>query len=638
LNYKIQISYIEDKVNNRGDGIYGYGGKILRVDLDKGEFFTEYLAGDFLRKYVGGSVMGIKYVYDEVPPGVKWSDPENRFFIGSGPLGATSVGGSGSICTVTKGALTDGMGSSQANGVFGAYLRLNGLDAILLQGAAPEWSYLYIHDGNAELKDARHLVGKLTWEVEEGIRQELGKNLRDVSVLSIGPAGDHLVRFASVFCDFGHVSAHNGMGAVLGSKRIKAVVIERGRTPVPIKDKEALSQAAKKILEFSKATNSAMRTEGTLPGVIMGFKFSEAPVKNYTRNYYPIAPDVLDSYSPAKVLARFGGKVKIYPCWACTAEHCHRMEIPDGKYQGLNFEEPEAEGIHLFSATVGIEDVTMTMVLNDLVDKLGFDMNESGYLMGLVIECYEKGLITKKDTDGLEMTWGNGEAISSMLKKIAFREGFGNILAEGTMRAARVIGGDAPSFAVHTMKGNTPRGHDHRVVWYELFETCVSNLGTLESHKTAPFTLFGVDPKYDRFDPIMVSTVNAKLKGAMVFEDSMVTCRINTCSAIDLLCEAVNASTGWNMDLNEAMAAGKRGVNLARAFNLRCGIGPELDRPSERYGSTLPDGPHAGKNIMLRWDEMVRNYYKLMGWDEITSKPLLETLKKLGLDFVIPQL
>lgn len=618
--------------------IFGYTGRILRVDLTKGESTVQYLEEGTLRKYIGGSVLGIKYIYDEVPPGIHWSDPENRFFIGSGPLGATRVGGSGSICTVTKGALTNGMGSSQANGVFGAYLRLNGYDAVLLHGMAPEWSYLYIHDGMAELKDATHLLGKLTWEVEEQIRRELGKKIRDLSVLSIGPAGDHLVRFAAVFCDFGHASAHNGMGAVLGSKKVKAIVVERGRIPLALKDGQALSQAAKKILELSQTVNAAMRTEGTLPGVVMGFKFSESPVKNYTRNYYPIAPEILDSYSPAKILSKFGKKEKIYPCWACSAEHCHRMEIPDGRYKGLVFEEPEAEGIHEFSATVGIEDVTMTMVLNALVDRLGFDVNEAGYLMGMVIECYEKGVITKKDTGGLEMTWGNAEAIIAMLKKIAFREDFGDILAEGTMRAAQAIGGEAPRFAVHTMKGNTPRGHDHRTVWYELFETCVSNLGTLESHKTAPFSLFGVDPKYDRFDPMMVSTVNARIKGAMVFEDSMVTCRINTCTAVDLLCEAVNAATGWNMDVNEAMTVGKRGITLARAFNLRHGISADLDRPSERYGSALTDGPHAGKAIMPHWDKMIRNYYSLMGWDEKTSKPLPETLRKLGLDFIIPQL
>jgi aldehyde:ferredoxin oxidoreductase len=618
--------------------IFGYAGNILHGDLTAGSFTGQPLGAELLRKYVGGSVLGIKLIYDEVPPGVKWSDPENRLFIGSGPLGGTEVGGSGSVCVVTKGPLTEGMGSTQANGTFGTYLRLNGYDAVILHGACSRWSYLYIHDGIAELKEAEHLTGKTTWDVEDLVRGELGKSLREISVLSIGPAGEHLVRFACIHVDFGHIAAHNGVGAVMGSKKIKAIVVSRGHSAVPLKDKTALRTAAKKVLDFSTATFGPVREQGTLPGVVMGFTHSEAPVKNYTRNYYPIAKDVLASYSPDRVLSKFGGKKKLYPCWACSAKHCRRMVIPEGKYKGLVFEEPEAEGIHEFSATVGIEDVNMTMVLNHEVDMLGFDVNEAGYLMGLVMECYEKGALTARDTDGLDMTWGNGEAILELLRRTAFREGFGDVLAEGIMRAARAIGGDAPKFAVHTMKGNTPRGHDHRTIWYELFETCVSNLGTLESHRSAPFKLFGVDPEYDKFDPIMVSTVNATVKGAMVFEDSLVTCRWNTGTALDLLCEAVNAATGWDMDIPEAMAVGRRGVNLARAFNLRHGIKAGLDLPSERYGSTLADGPHAGRGIMQHWNEMVLNYYRLMGWDEQTSRPLPETLRDLGLEHVIPDI
>jgi aldehyde:ferredoxin oxidoreductase len=618
--------------------IFGYTGNMLRVDLTRNQLVICGLNEEFLRKYVGGAVLGIKMAYDEIPPGTIWSDSENRLIIGSGPLGGTRVGGSGSFCVVTRGALTNGMSSSQANGIFGAYLRFNSLDAILIEGTAPRWSYLYIHDGIAELKEADFLVGKTTWEVEEMLRNELQKKRHEISVLSIGPAGEHLVRFASIISDFGHTAAHNGVGAVMGSKKLKAIVIARGTKPLPIKDKKGLANSAKQILELSISSNGPVRLEGTLPGVMLGYKFNEAPIKNYTQNYYDISPEVLDSYSPAKIRKRFRATRKIVPCWACTANHCNRMEIPDGKYKGLVFEEPEAEGVHEFSCTVGIEDVTMTMVLNNAVDRLGMDVNEAGYLMALVIECYEKGILSSKDTDGLEMTWGNGEAIISMLHKVARREGFGDILAEGTMRAARAIGGEAPEFAVHTMKGNTPRGHDHRAVWYEMFDTCVSNLGTLESHKTAPFSLFGIDPKYDRFDPMAVSTANARLKGAMVFEDSMVTCRWNTCTGIDLLTTAVNAATGWDMDLAEAMVVGKRGVNLARVFNLRDGIPAKLDAPSPRYGSTLTDGPNAGKGIMPHWDKMLSNYYGLMGWDRKTGIPLPETLKELGLEDVIPDL
>jgi aldehyde:ferredoxin oxidoreductase len=221
-----------------------------------------------------------------------------------------------------------------------------------------------------------------------------------------------------------------------------------------------------------------------------------------------------------------------------------------------------------------------------------------------------------------------------MLGKIARREGFGNILAEGIMRAAKHVGKGAAEMAVHTMKGNPVRGHDHRVQWLELFSTSVSNVGTIETHKGAPYQRLGLSPTFDPFDPEAVSTVEAKIKGAMLFEDSMVTCRFNTSCAIDLLCEAVNAATGWDMDFEEAMKVGKRAANLARVFNLRHGISPELDRPSPRYGSTPVDGIGEGKGIMPHWDKMLQNYYQLMGWDS-NGRPLPETLVSLGLEDIL---
>ena len=175
-------------------------------------------------------------------------------------------------------------------------------------------------------------------------------------------------------------------------------------------------------------------------------------------------------------------------------------------------------------------------------------------------------------------------------------------------------------------------------MWHEMFDTCVSNLGTLENFGKAPDKLFGIPGNFDMFDPEVVSTREAKIKGAMIVEDSLVTCNWNTNNQLDLLCDAVNAATGWSLDFHEAMRIGQRAVNLARVFNLRAGIGTELDAPSVRYGSTLTDGPAAGKGIMPHWDKMIRNYYKLMGWDQKTGKPLPETLKNLDLDFVIPQL
>ena len=200
--------------------------------------------------------------------------------------------------------------------------------------------------------------------------------------------------------------------------------------------------------------------------------------------------------------------------------------------------------------------------------------------------------------------------------------------------SAQYVGKGSSDMAVHTMKGNSVRGHDHRIMWLELFDTCVSNTGTLETHRGAPYKALGLSETYDSFDPEVISTVEAKIKGAMIFEDSMVTCRLQTSCAVDLLCQAVNSATGWNMDIQEAMTVGKRAVNLARVFNLRHGIGAELDAPSARYGSTPSDGTADGRGIMPHWDKMLRNYYKLMGWDE-GGHPLPETLRSLGLEDII---
>jgi len=617
--------------------LYGYHGKMLRVDLTKGEIKPEKIDEAAFKSCIGGAALGIKYIYDEVPPEVKWSDPANRLYLGAGPLSGTRVNGSGSIAAVSKGAMTGGMASTQANGYFGAFLRFNGFDSLMLQGAAPDWSYLYIHDGKAELKSARHLLGKNNYEVDKMIREELQKGEHDLSVLSIGPAGENLVRFACLFVDMGHIASHNGCGAVMGSKKLKAIAVARGKSAVALKDKESLSAAAKALKDNMLAGRMSAGTyaHGTVGGVIMGTKGGMLPVRNYTTNVSPMQGEKLEAYSWEAISPAF---FKVTPCWACSASHCHMLRIPKGKYAGWEVEEPEFEGLSAFSALVGIDDVNTSIALASQVDSLGMDMNESGWVIAWLMECYEKGIITKKDTGGLEMKWGNGEAVMAMLAKIAGREGFGNVLAEGVMRAARQVGGKAPELAIHTMKGNTPRSHDHRMMWMELFDTCVSNTGTLEAHSAAPMALLGIAMPFDTFDPMLVSTNIAKIKGAMIFEDSMVTCRFNTNTALDLMCQAVNAATGWNMDFNDAMKVGRRAVNLARVFNLRNGIAAELDAPSARYGSTLTDGLGAGKGILPHWDKMRQNYYKNMGWDEITGKPLPETLKELGLEAVIKQL
>lgn len=222
----------------------GVTGKILRVDLTSKSTAVESLSEETLRRYMGGTGLGAKILYDEVPPGVEWSDPENRLILASGPLGGTKVSGSGIFSVVTKGALTNGAATSQANGFFGAYLKFCGLDGIILQGAAKELSYLYISDGTVEIRDATHLAGKNTWETEDLIKEELGQTEHQMSVFGIGPAGENLVRFAGIVGDKGHIAAHNGVGAVMGSKKLKAIAVARGKGKVMVKDSDRLSALA----------------------------------------------------------------------------------------------------------------------------------------------------------------------------------------------------------------------------------------------------------------------------------------------------------------------------------------------------------------------------------------------------------
>ncbi len=612
----------------------GYAGRFLRVDLGTGRTWTQPWSAAEMRFYLGGAGVGAKVLWDEVPPDAGWDHPDNRLVLATGPFAGLPVWGTGGLTVVTRGALTNGATSTQANGFFGANLKFSGYDAIIVQGQAPRWVYLLIHDDRVELRDAGHLLGKDTWETQDALSEELGFKGHMLSVYSIGPAGETLVRFAAIQGDYGHVASKNGVGAVMGKKRLKAVAIVRGTRALRAVDPRGVYAAADEIAHDLR-TNPAARTlyeYGTLPGVINLHGIGALPIKNYTTSVAP--PDVDMKQWEAPTL-REGFDHRGHQCSACGMHHCHMQVLPRGKHKGEIVDEPEYEGWSGAGWTIGCTDPVAVSWLNTRIDRACVDVNEFGWLCGWVMECMEKGYITEKQL-GFTLAWGDVEGAARLLQLINRREGLGDLLAEGVKIAAERLGGGAADCAVYTGKNASPRGHDHRARWDELLDTCTGSTGTLETGPPVHPTELGLPARINPFDGEQVARQTAALNGRRHFEDSLGACIFTTRTTFENLGRALSAATGWEFGREEAMRFGRRIGAMFRAFNVRCGIGPELERPSKRYSSTPVDGPARGQSIEKHWDHMLDVWYEGMGYDRKTGRPKPETLEALDLEWMIP--
>ena len=373
--------------------------------------------------------------------------------------------------------MTGGATSTQANGFFGACLKYSGYDAIVLQGQAKKLSYLYINDDTVEIRDAAHLAGKDTWEMQQALETEHGLSGHRMSVYGIGPAGENLVRFAAIHGDYGHVASKNGCGAVMGKKKLKAVCIVRGTKSLRAHDARGLVQAADDIAHDLKTdpSTSTLYNYGTLPGVLNLSKLGVLPIKNYTTNLTGMD---MSEWEPTKL--REGFDHRGHQCSACGMRHCHIQVIRNGPHKGERVDEPEYEGWSGAGWTIGLTDKDAITWLNTRIDRACVDVNEFGWVCGWVMECMEKGYLTEEQV-GFRLTFGDAEGAYRLLRMISHREGFGDVLAEGVKRASEKVGGEAAKCAVYTKKGASPRGHDHRGRWDEMLDTCTSSNGTMES-------------------------------------------------------------------------------------------------------------------------------------------------------------
>jgi aldehyde:ferredoxin oxidoreductase len=615
------------------DKMWGYMGKLLRVDLTEGTCSDEPLDPNLAEQYLGGTGLGVEYLYREVSPGVEWDDPRNIIVMASGPVGGTLLAGTGTFSLVTKGPMTNLGIATQANGFWGAYLKSAGYDGVIIQGQSSRWVYLSIAEGKVELRDGSPLLGKDTWDMENAVRDDL-KITEPLSVFGIGLAGENKVRFAVVAGDEGHICSKGGCGCVMGAKRLKAVAVTRGKQAVPIFNKELFREKAKALLDDAKtAKGGNMYKWGTGAAFSILAQAGALPIRNYSTNVFPEHEQMNSQY----IRTHFEHKNK--PCWACGMIHTKYMKVTEGPFTGYEGEEPEYEGMAGWGPQIGNKDPGAYVKLSNITDRLGLDFNEASWIVGWVMECYEKGILTKDDLDGLDMRWGNVEATEKLLEKISRREGVGDLLAEGVKRASEKLGGDAPNLGIYVLKGSTPRGHDHRGMWQELLDTCVSATGTLQSggSRQTPPTFFGEPPVTNDFSPWEVAGVNAKMEGWLTCIDSLGICRFITTNP-QLTIDCLNAVTGANLTLSEARAIGRRIVNQLRVFNFRHGLDPALEVPSPRYGSMPVDGPAQGKAIGQYFEWMKTFYFELMGWDAVSGLPLPHTLKSLGLERLIPDL
>jgi len=618
----------------------GYNGKILRVDLTMGKITTEPLPDErILRKYVGNLGLGLWYLIKELPTGIDPLEPENPLIFMNGPLVGTRTPSPNNCTITTLNADTKfTAGRAHSHGWFGPYLTKAGYDGIIFTGAAPKWVYLWIDDDKVEIRDAKKFLGKDTHEMEDLVKEDLGINKRigapdGASVASIGPAGENMVAGSAIMNDRNHGFCHSGVGQVMGSKKLKAIAV-RGTGEVKVANEEKLKLVAK---EWTQQTTQSGISPFVGQGMVPKSDYAgvQAVVGLCTKNW------------TANSLRGFGEgmsrqKISPRPCYRCPVGCCYDAEVVEGPYKGyIATLSGGGENMEGSSSIVGAgKEAGETFYLTDLYDRLGIETSTVGCTMAVAFEAYEKGLLTKEDTDGLELKWGNVEAIETLLKRIAHKEGkFASMLADGPRVAAQRVG--LPNASVD-IKGSGMNLHDWRRAWGELLVQCISSGSgwhSLAADIWGPEADVGYPVTVNPLDPRNKGIEAARVTRLKFWEDCIGTCAFATWCISGILkftSGAIAAVVGWDdFSPEEALAVGHRVVTLERTINIQHGLTAEDDyRVSPRLTEPAPAdaGPAAGKSIAPYLEGWVRDYYEELGWERKTGKPLKSTMKNLGLE------
>ncbi|MEM4652704.1 MAG: aldehyde ferredoxin oxidoreductase family protein [Candidatus Nezhaarchaeales archaeon] len=607
---------------------YGYAGKILWVNLSKQEVKKLDLDEKLIRNYIGARGFGIKLLWDYLKPGTDPLSPESKFIITLGPLACTGVQAASRSFAAFKSPLTNTYFRCTAGGSACAEIKLAGYYVVLIEGKAEKPTYIYIDDDKVEFRDASHVWGLTTDLAVEYLRDETD---RSAGVFVIGPAGERLVRFACIQTHDQRSFGRGGGGAVWGSKKLKAIVVKGSKRP-KIYDEEKFRSLLKEELEIFKSHPfvRAFHGLGTAGVTYLFYTLGHFPTYNFKQLELPnverFKPEVLEKY----VIKRKG-------CYGCMIACWQYMKVDKGPFAGVAWDKPEYETLWSFGGNIGVTNVEGIIVANMLCDKYGIDTISAGSVIGFVYELYEKGILSKSELDGLEPRWGDIEPALELIRKIALREGIGNVLAEGVKRAAEIIGRGAEKFAFH-VKGLEMPGYDPRAAKAHGLNLSTSNIGASHMIGWNYFEILGVPKKVDPFACEGKGELCKYVQDEAALLESVGLCQFpasNGLPPLELLAKLLYAATGIEefKDTKYLFLVGERVYNLERAFNVREGFGREHDTMPERMTyEKVPRSPAAGQIFEL--ERLLEDYYRARGWNIKTGKPTRKKLEELGLSEV----
>ncbi|MCD6468773.1 MAG: aldehyde ferredoxin oxidoreductase family protein [Thermoplasmata archaeon] len=610
---------------------YGYTGRMLDVDLSTGGIKEVSTNKGDAERFIGGKGLGAKMLYDLLNPDVDPLDPENVLIFITGPLTGTLMPTSGRFAVVTKSPLTGLFLDSQVGGYFGPEMKFSGYDAIVIRGKSEKPVYLSIFKDDIEIKDAGHLWGKTTSETTHTLRKELGDD--KTRVAEIGPAGEKLVKYAMINIDTydqkerGGQAGRGGAGAVMGSKNLKAIAIKASARGAGIRyaDEEGFRKAAKnafKKVNENEFIKKKRRVYGTPIWIKPMSDLGILPTRNFQTGTFEYADNISGERMRETIVVGDKG------CYACPILCGKHSRVKEGKYKGTELEGPEYELLALLGSNCYIGALDAVSKASSLVDELGLDGISTGNVLGFAMECYEKGLLSKEMLDGFDLDFGRDEPYISIIKKIAYREGIGNLLAEGVRIAAEKIGGNAKDFAMH-VKGMEFPGYDPRGSFGMGLAYATSDRGACHQRAwTVRAEIEGALGERFSIDGRAQFVKEVQDERAAAF--SLVVCDFAPLDVGDFV-EMLNTATGFKYTPENYLLAGERIWNLIRLFNVREGVTRKDDNLPKRVFEPMKGGATDGVKLTEKmFNDMVDEYYELRGWDS-NGIPTDDTLKRLDL-------